>query len=191
MGKSERENELAALEARLGAFLPGASRLDRDRVMYLAGQGAALKQRADAGFRPWRWQTAFAAMTAVAASLLVALVIEQQGSGGLPSAGNLAQETGEVSRPAEVPLATDVERSGLSNSVEAYGLDTSELDALLAQFPTGRSLTQHASGTEGESSWSGEATSSSSGPISYVKHRRMLMEELMPANRSLPMRTES
>lgn len=188
MGKSERENELTALEARLGAFRPGASRLDRDRVMYLAGQAAGLKQRADARSRPWRWPSAFAAMTTVAAALLVALVIERQESGGLPSAGNLAQETGEVSRTEEVPLAADTERSSHRNAAEAY---TSDLDALLAQLPTGRSLSQHAPGTEVESSRSAEATSTSNGPVTYVKHRRLLMKELVPTNRNLPMRTES
>ncbi len=187
MGKSERENELAALEARLGAFRPGASRLDRDHVMYMAGQAAALKHRADAGSRPWRWPSAFAAMTTVAAGLFLALVIERQESGGLPPDGNLAHETDEARRPEEVPLAADIERSSHLNAAEAY---PSDLDALLAQLPTGRSLSQHAPGTEVEFSRSAEAASSSSGPVTYVKHRRMLMEELAPANRKFS-RTES
>jgi hypothetical protein len=187
MGESERENELAALEARLGAFRPGASRLDRDRVMYVAGQAAALKHRADAGSRSWRWPSAFAAMTTVAAGLLLALLVERQESGGLLPDSNLAHEANETPRSEEVPLAADMERSRHRNAAEAY---TSDLDALLAQIPTGRSLSQHASGTEMEFSRSAEATPTSSGPITYVKHRRMLMEELAPANRKFS-RTES
>jgi hypothetical protein len=64
---------LTALEAALAALVPRADRLDRDRLMFLAGQASR-----DTRHARWPWPAAFAAMTAVAAGLLVALVIESR-----------------------------------------------------------------------------------------------------------------
>jgi len=200
MGKSERENELAALEARLGAFHPGASRLDRDQVMYMAGQAAALKQRADAGSRQWAWPSAFAAMTTVAAALLVALVMGRQEGGVLPSApgGRLAQETGRAAPPEErvvqeTPTSTDFAQPRFSDFADSHWPGEPDLDALLAQLPAGRGLSQKAPWEGIDPGWSAEAgdSAASDRPVTYVKHRRMLLEELMPAKGELPMRTES
>jgi hypothetical protein len=72
------------LEAALGALVPRAERLNRDRIMFLAGQASVASNgqpvapmgtigpQHRAG---WAWPAAFATMTGVAASLLVAMAI--------------------------------------------------------------------------------------------------------------------
>jgi len=88
---------LKALEAALAALAPRAEQLDRQRLMFLAGRASVLGERSEGataglsgsghestagqasrGTRHsrWPWPTAFAAMTAVAAGLLVALVMQ-------------------------------------------------------------------------------------------------------------------
>lgn len=61
------EAELAALSPRM--------RLDRDRLMYLAGQASAAPAAVQLP-RSWGWQAALGGMTAVAASLLVVLAMQ-------------------------------------------------------------------------------------------------------------------
>ncbi len=198
MGESERELELAALEARLGAFRPGASRLDRDRVMYRAGHGAALKEQAISGPR-WAWPSAFAAMTSVAAALIVALVVEHQGGRVLPSgpAVDLAQETDtpSVERVVqETPSSTDIERPSTPATGESYWPNTSDPDALLALLPAGRTLSSEEVPWENiDPVWAAEAAGSavSNRPVTYVKRRQMLLEELTPANSKYLTRTKS
>jgi len=72
--EENRPEDLKALEAALAALVPRSDRLDRDRLMFLAGQAAA-SQPAAALSRRWVWPSAFSAMTAVAASLLAMLVV--------------------------------------------------------------------------------------------------------------------
>jgi hypothetical protein len=73
--------ELKAIEARLAALSPRDDRLDRERLMFLAGR-ASVERPFEIGNRKSRawleskaWPAAFAGMTAVAAALLVALVV--------------------------------------------------------------------------------------------------------------------
>ncbi len=75
----ELASELKALEARLAALLPRDDRLDRERLMFLGGR-ASVEVPFETGERRPRvwlknkaWPAAFAGMTAIAASLLVAL----------------------------------------------------------------------------------------------------------------------
>ena len=72
------------LEAALGALVPRAERLNRDRIMFLAGQASVASNRWPAATpgttgprrrAGWAWPAAFVTMTGVAASLLVALTI--------------------------------------------------------------------------------------------------------------------
>ena len=73
--------ELARFESQLQRFRPGPSRLDRDRLMYLAGRTAVEGERAADGARCFGrrvWASAFWGMTAVAVSLLAALVVQSQ-----------------------------------------------------------------------------------------------------------------
>lgn len=70
-------SDLAAFEAALASLAPRADRLNRDRLMFRAGQANVVAPPIAshaAGPPRWAWPTAFAAMTTVAASLLVALV---------------------------------------------------------------------------------------------------------------------
>jgi len=82
--KNQNEyNDLSQLEASLAALVPRADRLNRDRLMFLAGQAAAearLGQVSAVPVQPsrragWFWPAATATMTALAASLLVTLAV--------------------------------------------------------------------------------------------------------------------
>jgi hypothetical protein len=82
------EPEWAELELRLQGFRPGPLRLDRDRMMYLAGRAAAESERRRGGAGAWGqrvWPAAFGAMTVVAANLLLALVTQRQADPSRPS----------------------------------------------------------------------------------------------------------
>jgi hypothetical protein len=96
MSKPEDQNELKAFEAKLAALTPRDDRLDRERLIFLAGQASVT---ADAGRSPayvvgWRrhpaWPAAFAAMTAVAATLLCVLITQTTGVLSLADAQNIA-----------------------------------------------------------------------------------------------------
>jgi hypothetical protein len=72
--------ELKVFEARLAALAPREGRLDRERLMFLAGRASAevqLAAPADCDRPPlaqYGWPAAFATMTAVAATLLALLI---------------------------------------------------------------------------------------------------------------------
>ena len=74
--KRELPAELKAIEAELASLVPRADELDRERLIFLAGQASARKATASPGGRASEtiWPIATAAMTAVAVSLLVVLV---------------------------------------------------------------------------------------------------------------------
>jgi hypothetical protein len=81
--RPEQENRLPGLtdfEAALAQLAPRIEGFDRERLMFLAGQAAVLRDRA-AG-RSWKtrwaWPAAFSAMTAVAASLLLLLCLRSE-----------------------------------------------------------------------------------------------------------------
>jgi hypothetical protein len=95
--------ELKALEARLAALSPRDDRLDRERLMFFAGR-ASVEGLFEAGDRMPHvllknkaWPAAFAGMTAIAASLLVALATRPV-----------------VSQPAVVLVASDVHVASLN-----------------------------------------------------------------------------
>jgi hypothetical protein len=93
--EQDRHDHLSAFEAALAALKPRTDELNRDRLMFLAGQasvwsnaeGAALGASSPSALhtteqacsssepRRWGWSAAFGAMTAIAAGLLVALVM--------------------------------------------------------------------------------------------------------------------
>lgn len=72
-------DELNALEKALAGLKPRGDRLDRERLMFLAGQAAQAATvdvvSRGSGTAGRGWPAAFAAMTAIAASLLVALLV--------------------------------------------------------------------------------------------------------------------
>ncbi len=75
----ELPRDLKSLEAQFAALVPRNDRLDRERLMFLAGQASVdgSLQRVSllgVGLAAKVWPRAFAAMTAVAAALFVALL---------------------------------------------------------------------------------------------------------------------
>jgi hypothetical protein len=79
--EQDRREDLTAFEAALAALRPRDDVLDRDRLMFLAGQVSV--QSSDAGAvgsrgsrrHRWGWPAAFGAMTTIAAGLLVTLAV--------------------------------------------------------------------------------------------------------------------
>jgi hypothetical protein len=75
----ELPTDLKAFEARLAALAPRDDRLDREQLMFLAGRASVEGSFEISGLRARQpreksWPVAFAAMTAIAATLLVMLV---------------------------------------------------------------------------------------------------------------------
>ncbi|HWB11870.1 MAG TPA: hypothetical protein VG826_21750 [Pirellulales bacterium] len=68
------EESMRRVEAELASLSPRSVHLDRDRLMFLAGQASASGQAASA-HRGWAWPAAFSAMSALAAGLLLTLVL--------------------------------------------------------------------------------------------------------------------
>lgn len=78
---SPADAPLERLAAELAALSPRAG-LNRDRLMYLAGQASVAPARSHLmrshSTRRWAWPAAFAGMTAVAASLLAAIAMQPE-----------------------------------------------------------------------------------------------------------------
>jgi hypothetical protein len=73
--------ELQAIEAEWARLRPRTDRLDRDRLMYLAGQAsvAEAKEKSQQGRSPgWFWPTSSLGMTAIAAALLAMLLLRPE-----------------------------------------------------------------------------------------------------------------
>ena len=143
---------LQRFEAQLASLAPRAARLDRDRLMFLAGQASAATGTIEPLRRGWAWPAAFSAMTALAAALRVMVlthpeprVIEKivrvpvevvesneavsaiKPSGGSLAPSNMAQPLAVAA--ADVRTLDDKTRSGhayveLRDRVLAMGLDT-------------------------------------------------------------------
>jgi hypothetical protein len=90
MSDQEKQlNDRSPFEAALASLKPRVEGFDRERLIFLAGQAAALRERdvpaakgtvpflprQKSGQSPWAWPAAFSAMTAIAAALLVMLCI--------------------------------------------------------------------------------------------------------------------
>ncbi len=69
--EQDRQDDLTAFEAALAALKPRGNAINRDRLMFLAGQASGSSTQP----RRWGWPAAFGAMTTVAASLLTALMV--------------------------------------------------------------------------------------------------------------------
>lgn len=65
--------ELRALEAALASLAPRPAAIDRDRLMYAAGQASVCSEQTAP--RRWVWPAAFSAASALAASLFLALLL--------------------------------------------------------------------------------------------------------------------
>lgn len=93
---------LERFAAELAALSPRA-RLDRDRLMYRAGQASAAMPTYGRDARRWAWPAAFGSMTAVAASLLLLLALR-------PSP-RVVERIVRVPMPAPQPQRADVHPS--------------------------------------------------------------------------------
>ncbi len=84
--KEETAQDLKAIEAQLASLAPRDDRLDRERLIFMAGRESALAEQARPAARGliWAWPGSLSAMTAVAATLAVMLM---QGGTGSPIAG--------------------------------------------------------------------------------------------------------
>jgi hypothetical protein len=163
-----QEEGLKAFEAALAALVPRGDRLDRDRLMFLAGQasvGGILSETATAegapgvspvpgkihgqearAMRRWAWPAAFSAMTAVAATLFVMLLMQA----GPPSVVNAVPEGTGIDKNRvvqqgpgpEAPPAGEQQDSRLPGSSETPLPETPWASAagrtILAMGPLGR-----------------------------------------------------
>ena len=73
----QRAPQMQALEAQLAALRPREDRLDRERLMYLAGQAAAAPNGVRSQRLPlaWAWPTSLGAAAGAAAALLVVALL--------------------------------------------------------------------------------------------------------------------
>ena len=110
--------ELKAFEAELAMLRPREDRLDRERLIFLAGQasvsGTADDRRAHLG--RWAWPTSFAAMTAVAAVLFVMLFTQTADVPALPAPVIVVAPTGTDS-PDTTAATSGRSRSSFGFSV--------------------------------------------------------------------------
>jgi hypothetical protein len=75
---SQPSGSLQRFEAELASLSPGRLQLDRDRLMFLAGQVSVSPALVLPGRHRWLWPTAFSAMTALAASLMLIIVLRPE-----------------------------------------------------------------------------------------------------------------
>jgi hypothetical protein len=122
--------ELKAVEAELAALAPRDDRLDRERLIFLAGRASVAARAPRLG--ALAWPGAFAGMTAVAAALLVMLLARPgvpTGAGGVvaeaPDAGpsDRSQVVDDGSKGPGVRAAPDSEDGASGPVLASYGAD--------------------------------------------------------------------
>jgi hypothetical protein len=138
--------ELSAIEAALASLAPTAPRLNRDRVMYLAGQAAAV-QAARRGVRAWLWPCATAAALVLSA-ILGLREFRAGGSGaepviakaiarpeGIPGRPGPSEPTGPAEPNEYLRLRELVLRDGVEALPESTGVGApSDQGAILRAF---------------------------------------------------------
>ena len=127
MSQKPMKNDLAAVEATLGALRPAPSGVDRDRLMYLAGEAAAgrslgrRRQRAD-----WLWPCA------TAASLLLAVGFATMWFAAEPEVRIVYMERGdETPKPAPQPTAAAEQDTDITSPRKTWGTDYLQLRRLV------------------------------------------------------------
>ena len=202
MRESEQERDLTAWEARLSAFRPVPSRLDRDRVMYLAGRASAGMEPASGAKRAstWAWPAAFSVMTAIAGCLLAVLIVRG------PEAARTAVTDG-IRPAAEVPTHASVQEpndAGESGNREqepalkperVFWPATVRPETLTATLPRSIPMIARLENSRSlrptlEIARTVRPLLQSGGPVQpsrprpYVEHRRMVFEELIPSRKT-------
>jgi len=137
--------ELKAIEAELAALAPRDDRLNRERLLFLAGQAsvrdAAVHHRASV--RRWMWPSSFAAMTTVAAVLFVMLLARPEPA-LVERIVYVPSRPSPASAPDEMNADHDVEQRGEAEYVQSvssgdafsYGLATRQ-PSLRGNLPAG------------------------------------------------------
>jgi hypothetical protein len=125
--------ELSPIESALGSLVPARSRIDRDRVMFLAGQAAA--RPSTSGRRAWLSIAASLLLIALGEAALLArrppprvvervVVVHEPATAPVDPGAERAVAQAPASRPTESPRSlghTPYER--LAGQVLRYGLD--------------------------------------------------------------------
>jgi hypothetical protein len=140
--EEELPPELKAMEAELSALRPRDDRLDRERLVFRAGQasvGGGRGRRVERG-AGWAWPASFATMTAVAATLLVMLLLRPQ--------PQVVERIHVVEVPVEPAESHSVGPTG--DTRRDTGPSPSEHPSLSDPFPAARPLASHAFGSRAE-----------------------------------------
>jgi hypothetical protein len=136
---SGHENDLSALERRLAAWSPAAHGLDRDRMLYSAGQAAA---RADDRGRLWRLATAASVVVAVTLGGLLAHERSRRRALESQTIARNDRHDPRPSTPASLPMPT-IEAPGpssylaLASRLAQGDRDLSTLDVEVESRPRG------------------------------------------------------
>jgi len=189
--------ELKATEAKLAMLIPRDDRLQRDRLIFLAGQASVRGgvDRQKKHLARWVWPTSLAAMTTVAAALLVMLlarpespVVERivyvpaQPAPANASVGpDVAQGTSEPRAP--VVTQTDASRHAMSSFrfVTTHAPRRQRLPAAGPQFRLFDHLLAEASRVQMNQ---GMSTGEYDDPVSRPVLSRQLLNELLEESRA-------
>ncbi|HJT31371.1 MAG TPA: hypothetical protein VJ783_04925 [Pirellulales bacterium] len=126
-------SDLQALEAALASLAPRPATIDRDRLMYEAGR-ASVSTVPAAPHGRWAWPAAFSAMSAIAASLFLALVLrppvvvervvqapmvekEREGEEATGRRGDEVHDRGELPRAFELARGGEEARGRGGNEI--------------------------------------------------------------------------
>jgi hypothetical protein len=145
--EEELSPELKSFEAELASLSARTDRLDRDRLMFLAGQASAAQKPAAGRLfgSAWAWPVALGAMTTVAATLLVALLVQPQ--------PEIVERLIEVpsERPNRAVAGIDDRRAGASDRSERQP-SPSPQEFTVPAPPPGRLVSVY-DGPRGQADW--------------------------------------
>lgn len=131
----ERVSENDQLEQALVSMALRRSSLDRDRLLFLAGQASVERARRDPSWRRWAWPAA-TAMSTVTAVILAAMLFAQSRSTGNIDRSSALQNTAQTEKPTTNSKVIEKVRS--SNTPDAATFATNEAWpwSRLRSFPT-------------------------------------------------------
>jgi hypothetical protein len=129
---TNRTDELTPFETALTGLTPRVAGLDRERLLFLAGRAAALGELAPRRTRlvRWGWPAAFAAMTAVAASLTAMICMRPAANDAIAGAEPPSAVSPLVATAQEAPSYVH-----LRDEILERGFDAERLRASTASTP--------------------------------------------------------
>lgn len=101
MSESTTDPKLAALEKSLSALVPAPGRIDRDQLLFRAGQASVRRP-------PWLWQSATALVSVIAVGLGTALMLRP--------APRVVERVVFVSPESQAPASDSTESASLPNA---------------------------------------------------------------------------